>query len=157
MPCVLRASIKDSESLERFLEVTTLPIVKVYRVGELGFRTIKGKRLRVKIPSVNIPVAGGGWDNLRRQFRGAKRFFERREPELRRLRRILHSSGWVLDFGVHGTGPNIAIEGRIVPVDMIQLAAVFGLKLELSIYKILEEDRRRTRRSTGRGITTRKR
>jgi len=91
-----------------------------------------------------IPVASGGWDNLSRQFRGAKRFFEQHAVELRRLRRILRSSGWVLDFGVHGTGPDIAIEGWIVPVDMIQLAAVFGLKLELSIYKTLEEDRRRT-------------
>ena len=157
MPCVLRASVEDGESLERFLRATTLPITKVYRPGELGFRTIRGKRRRVRIPSVNIHVAGGGWDSLVdgavRVFR--KGFLVRHAADLRRLRWILHSSGWVLDFGVQEPGPDIAIECHVIPVDVIRLAAAFEMQLELSIYRYSEVDRRRTKRSTGRGTATR--
>ena len=155
MPCVLRAAVEDGESLERFLRATTLPITKVYRPGELGFRTIRGKRRRVRIPSVNIHVAGGGWDNLNHQVRGGKGFLVRHAADLRRLRWILHSSGWVLDFGVQEPGPDIAIECHVIPVDVIRLAAAFEMQLELSIYRYFEVDRRRTKRSTGRGTATR--
>ncbi|GKS59300.1 hypothetical protein YTPLAS18_28270 [Nitrospira sp.] len=89
----------------------------------------------MKIPSVNIHIGAGGWNNREAQFRAFRRFCSRHDRELRRVRRYLHKQGWTVDFGIGDPGENIVVMSFAFPADVVDLAATFGFQLEWTIYK----------------------
>lgn len=133
MPAVVRAYGTDFD-VDGFLAACDLPICAVNRRGEARRPASQPDGPRNQRSGVHISVSDADFDDFAGQVTEAIDFLRKNNVELQRL------CGWggvddvTLDFGIERR--DVALQCDYFPAELVRLAGLLGMGIELSQYPI---------------------
>jgi hypothetical protein len=133
MPAVLRASGRDFD-VDAFLAGCTLPICTAYRQGEPVFSASQPNGRRHEQSGMHVSASDAGFKEFPRQVEEAAAFLRANAEEVRRLCEFPGVEGVTLDFGI--ARRDVAVQCDHLPAELVRLAGLLGLSIELSQYPI---------------------
>ena len=134
--CVLHVSGKNLDPAA-LLEGTHLYAYRVYQVGQPRRHFPDGSRHTSSGFSVNVSDAS--WSDLRQQVEDACEFLDRHAEDIRRILDSGTVDDMRLDFPIHSRLGEKFAQFDLFPAKLVTMAGVFGIGLELSTYRVPEE------------------
>ena len=119
-----------STILRGFTSLKTIPDTKVEGL-EIEYKTIKeGKQIFI------IDITDSNFTDFERQVRDTIAFLRTNEQRLIKLKNHIPNLSWDIDFGYNtkvATG-ELAVEGLLFPVELLELCSRLGIELLVSLY-----------------------
>jgi hypothetical protein len=138
MPAVLRAYGKNFD-VDAFLTDCALPVCEVKRRGQPVFPASQPDGRRHEASGVHVLASDADFNQFPRQVEESITFLQGSEAELRRLCSFPGVEGVTLDFGIERR--DVAVQCDRLPAELIRLAGLLALDIELSQYRPTLPDR----------------
>jgi hypothetical protein len=137
MSAVLRAYGVNFD-VTAFLKDCSLPACSVKRRGELVHPSQPNGQ-RHEESGIHIPVSDAEFSDLPRQIEDAIAFLTVNSSQMKRLAEFPGVESLTLDFGI--ARRNVCVQCDNLPANLIQLAASYGLNVELTQYPVEEAEK----------------
>jgi hypothetical protein len=129
---VLRA-YGDSFDVEAFLEGCSLPVCAVKRKGEPVYPASQPHGRQHEQSGVHVNISDPGFDAFPNQVTEAVTFLQSQFEEVRRLSEWPGVGDITLDFGIERR--DTAVQCNVLTAELVRLAGLLGMSIELSLYR----------------------
>ncbi len=133
MGCVLRVSGKNFD-VDKFLKKTKQKICKVYYRGMPIFKS-KPAGEKYRESGINFTVSKADFSNLKGQIKGAIKYLNKHNAELKQLSRCPDLDGeMLLDFGVEDR--DTYTQADLLPSELLKSAGCLNISISISRYPV---------------------